>query len=179
MSYFTVHPLAYGDRRAIGQRDRGVFWQSPQNALQQSGVFLQPVFNCLMNRQLFLIPYLMAAWVPNPTIAQASDPTVDPTVQSCQTYARELYREVKEIRQIQLVDDIKTRRDRFENKVGSQFISTEVMGNGRLMTQKGWQNFSYLCLLESESKALYFRILSRPTYEKGAAPATPIRKKIR
>ena len=127
-----------------------------------------------MNRQLFFITCLTATLIlPSRANAQSSDPTV----KSCQTYARELYREVKEIRQIQLIDDAKTRRDRFENKVGSQFISTEVMGNGRLMTQKGWQNFSYLCLLESETKALYFRILSRPTYEKGAAPATPTRKK--
>lgn len=133
-----------------------------------------------MNRPLFLISCLTAVLVvPSVAIAQAPDPTVDPTVQSCQTYARDLYRQVKEIRQIQLIDDAKTRRDRFENKVGSQFISTEVMGSGRLMTQKGWQNFSYLCLLESESKALYFRILSRPTYEKRAAPATPTRKKTR
>ncbi len=132
-----------------------------------------------MNRKLFLIPCFAAVLLPNLAIAQAPNPTADPTVQSCQTYARELYREVKEIRQIQLIDDAKARRDRFETKVGSQFISTEVMGNGRLMTQKGWQNFSYLCLLESDSKALYFRILSRPTYEKGAAPATPIRKKVR
>ena len=127
-----------------------------------------------MNRQLFFITCLTATLI-LPSRANAQSP--DPTVKSCQTYARELYREVKEIRQIQLIDDAKTRRDRFENKVGSQFISTEVMGNGRLMTQKGWQNFSYLCLLESETKALYFRILSRPTYEKGAAPATPSRKK--
>ena len=127
-----------------------------------------------MNRQLFFITCLIATLI-LPSRANAQSP--DPTVKSCQTYARELYREVKEIRQIQLIDDAKTRRDRFENKVGSQFISTEVMGNGRLMTQKGWQNFSYLCLLESETKALYFRILSRPTYEKGAAPATPTRKK--
>lgn len=127
-----------------------------------------------MNRQLFFITCLTATLI-LPSRANAQSP--DPTVKSCQTYARELYREVKEIRQIQLIDDAKTRRDRFENKVGSQFISTEVMGNGRLMTQKGWQNFSYLCLLESETKALYFRILSRPTYEKGAAPATPTRKK--
>ncbi len=132
-----------------------------------------------MNRPPFLISCLTAALLPSPAIAQAPNPTADLTVQSCQTYARDLYREVKEIRQIQLIDDAKTRRDRFENKVGSQFISTEVMGNGRLMTQKGWQNFSYLCLLESETKALYFRILSRPTYEKGAAPATPTRKKTR
>lgn len=132
-----------------------------------------------MNLPLFLIPCLMAALLPHLANAQAPDPSFDPTVQSCQTYARDLYREVKEIRQIQLIDDAKARRDRFENKVGSQFISTEVMGNGRLMTQKGWQNFSYLCLLESDSKALYFRILSRPTYEKRAAPATPILKKAR
>jgi hypothetical protein len=133
-----------------------------------------------MNRHLFLISCLTAILVvPSIATAQAPDSGFDPTVQSCQTYARELYREVKEIRQIQLLDDTKTRRDRFENKVGSQFIRTEVMGNGRLMTQKGWQNFSYLCLLESDSKALYFRILSRPTDEKRTAPATPSRKKAR
>ncbi|MEX0271027.1 hypothetical protein AB3R30_17975 [Leptolyngbyaceae cyanobacterium UHCC 1019] len=131
-----------------------------------------------MTRPLFFICCLTATLVfPSPTPAQSAGSTADPTVQSCQTYARDLYRPVKEIRQIQLIDDAKTRRDRFETKVGSQFISTEVMGNGRLMTQKGWQNFSYLCLLESDSKALYFRILSRPTYEKRAAPATPTRKK--
>jgi hypothetical protein len=126
-----------------------------------------------MTRQLLITCLTAALILPAVANAQSSDDTV----LSCQTYARELYRSVKEIRQIQLIDDAKTRRDRFQDKVGSQFVSTEVMGTGRLMTQKGWQNFSYLCLLESESKALYFRILSRPTYEKGAAPATPTRKK--
>jgi hypothetical protein len=127
-----------------------------------------------MKYQFFLIACLTASVVlPKAAIAQLADPAL----RSCQTHARELYQQVPEIRQLQLVEDAKTRRDRFENTIGSQFIKTEVMGNGRLMTQKGWQNFSYLCLLENDEKAVYFRILSRPTYEKGAASTAPTRKK--
>ena len=90
----------------------------------------------------------------------ASAETSNTIVEACQTFARNQYRDIKEVRQLQLFNNAKTRNYRFDGDVGSQFVSSELLGNGRLMTKKGWQNFSYLCLLESDRKALYFRILN-------------------
>jgi hypothetical protein len=85
-------------------------------------------------------------------------------IAACQQFARDLYRDIKEIRQVQLVDDQKTRIYRFDDRIGSQYIKSELLGTGRLLTPKGFRNFSYLCLLENEQKALYFRILTNISF---------------
>lgn len=83
---------------------------------------------------------------------------------TCQNFARKVYRDVEEVSQVQLVNDAKTRLYRYDDKIGSQFVSSELLGTGRLTTKKGTKPFSYLCLLESDRKAIYFRILTNVSF---------------
>jgi len=91
--------------------------------------------------------------------AQAQAQVEMPGLTACQDFARKVYRDVEEVKQVQLVNDAKTRLYRYDDKVGSQFVSSELLGTGRIVTKKGTRLFSYLCLLESDRKAVYFRIL--------------------
>ena len=94
-------------------------------------------------------------------LTETAHAQVDRTmVTTCQEFARQMYQDVEEVRQVQLLNDTKTRLYRYEDQVGNQFVSSELLGTGRLMTKKGWKPFSYLCLLESDRKAVYFRILT-------------------
>lgn len=80
---------------------------------------------------------------------------------ACQALARQSFKDVEEVQQLELQNSSKTRLYRYNDKIGSQFIDSELLGTGRYQVKRLWKTFSYLCLLGGDQKALYFRILTQ------------------
>lgn len=91
--------------------------------------------------------------------AQAQVPSVP--LNACQALARQSFKDVEEVKQLDLQNTPKTRLYRYNDKIGSQFIDSELLGTGRYQVKRLWKTFSYLCLLGGDQKALYFRILTQ------------------
>ncbi|MGE0200095.1 MAG: hypothetical protein AB7P76_03910 [Candidatus Melainabacteria bacterium] len=63
------------------------------------------------------------------------------------------------------LDSVSAIEDKFEDQVGSQFISTVVSGTGELTSKDGESSYPirYVCLLEDDRHALFFHTMDRTT----------------
>ena len=102
---------------------------------------------------------LFALLGPIAALAQYSGPAV----QTCQAYAeREFKRDNPGVRTVSLVDDLDRNIDRYTRKLGSQFVSSVLYGNGAVVNAQGPSvEFSFVCLLADDKRALFFHWLPR------------------
>lgn len=80
---------------------------------------------------------------------------------TCESYANALYKAWKtpEFQQVSLFPETVS-EDKFEGKVGSQFVSTVLSGNGLVKSTNGQtQDIQYTCLLENDRKAVFFHAM--------------------
>lgn len=81
-----------------------------------------------------------------------------PAVHSCAAYAE---REIKSghptVKAVVLDDDRDRNIERYTRKLGSQFVSSVLFGNGAIVNANGPAvEFSFVCLLANEKRAVYF-----------------------
>ena len=86
-----------------------------------------------------------------------------PAVQTCQVYAeQQLKRESDHVRSVVLDDDRERTIERYTRKLGSQFVSSVLYGNGALLAAQGQTiEFTFLCLLADDKRAVFFHWLPR------------------
>lgn len=82
-----------------------------------------------------------------------------PGFRTCEAYAnRQLASGNASIARVVLVNDRETVLDRYTAKVGSQFVSSVLSGNGLLRLKDGAvAGVRYVCLLASDKQAVFFR----------------------
>ena len=98
----------------------------------------------------------------NPALAQYSGPAVD----TCLAYAK---RQATNAKEIVFERDQNLQIERYTRKVGTQFVSSILRGNGAVVLDGSPSaELSFVCLLADDKRALYFDWLARPN-----APALP------
>lgn len=96
----------------------------------------------------------------HPAGAQAAEPSGTSTLAACQSYATRYYQQVNPelFVSIRLLEE-GVSEEKYENKVGSQFVSTVLSGNGIWQGKAGGpSDVRFTCLLENSAKAVYFAI---------------------
>jgi uncharacterized protein YecT (DUF1311 family) len=107
---------------------------------------------------------LLALWLPLGALAQSAGPGV----QTCRAFGeREIRKSGGDIRALQFENDRALFLERYTRKMGSQFVSSILSGNGAITRPIGpATELSFVCLLASDKQALYFHWVPR-----GDAPA--------
>jgi len=97
---------------------------------------------------------MLAMLVPLAAAAQYSGPAV----QACSSYAtHEIMRDSPRVKAVVLDDDRERNIERYTRKLGSQFVSSLLYGNGAIVyVDASAVEFSYVCLLADEKRALFF-----------------------
>lgn len=100
------------------------------------------------------LAFMLALLLPLATAAQYAGPAVE----SCRSYAeREIARGGATLKAVVLDDDAERNIERVTRKLGSQFISSLLYGNGAIVNAQGpVVEFSFICLLAGEKRALFF-----------------------
>jgi uncharacterized protein YecT (DUF1311 family) len=101
----------------------------------------------------------LLAFLPLAAAAQYSGPAV----QACQVYAEQQIRsESEHVRSVVLDDDPARNIERYTRKLGSQFVSSVLYGNGAMVSTQGQTlEFTFLCLLADDKRAVFFHWLPR------------------
>jgi hypothetical protein len=86
-----------------------------------------------------------------------------PAVESCRTYAlTELKRAGGNVKEIVIVRDRNLFIERYTRKVGSQFVSSVLSGNGSIVYPAAPSaELSFLCLLADDKRPIFFNWLPR------------------
>jgi uncharacterized protein YecT (DUF1311 family) len=105
-----------------------------------------------------LLPAL-ALLLPLAAAAQYSGPAAE----TCRAYAeREIRRDDPRIKAVVLDDDRERNIERVTRKLGSQNVSSLLYGNGAVVNAAGSSlEFSFVCLLADDRRALFFHWLPR------------------
>lgn len=100
------------------------------------------------------LAFLLALLLPFPVAAQYSGPAA----QVCKAYAeREIGRDGAKVKAVVLDDDSSRNVERYTRKLGTQFVSSLLYGNGAIVLAQGPAvEFSYVCLLADDKRALFF-----------------------
>lgn len=97
-----------------------------------------------------------------PAFAQYSGPAVD----TCLAYAK---REAPNAKDVVFERDQNLQIERYTRKLGTQFVSSILRGNGAVVLDGSpGAELSFVCLLADDKRAVYFEWLARPN-----APALP------
>lgn len=101
----------------------------------------------------------LALLLPLPLAAQYSGPAVD----SCRSYAeREIARDNAKVKAVVLDDDHERNIERYTRRLGSQFVSSLLYGNGAIIYAQGAAvEMTFLCLLADDKRAVFFHWLPR------------------
>ena len=102
---------------------------------------------------------LLAGFFVTPVLAQYSGPAVD----TCLAYAKqEAKREGTRAKDIVFDRDQNLSIDRYTRKLGSQFVSSILRGNGAVVLQGSPSaELSFICLLADDKRAVFFEWLPR------------------
>jgi uncharacterized protein YecT (DUF1311 family) len=86
-----------------------------------------------------------------------------PAVESCRTYAlKELKREGSQAKDVVFERDQALVIDRYTRKVGNQFVSSVLTGNGAIVLSGAPSaELSFICLLADEKRPVFFSWLAR------------------
>ena len=81
-----------------------------------------------------------------------------PAVQTCRAYAeRDLRKENDKVQSVVVDNDADLQIDRYTRKVGSQFVSSVLHGNGAIVySGAGSVEFRFVCLLADDKRAVFF-----------------------
>ena len=87
-----------------------------------------------------------------------------PAVEACRAYAkRELAHNGRSARDVVFERDQSLSIDRYTRKLGSQFVSSVLMGNGAVVLEGAPSvELSFICLLADEKRPVFFYWLPRP-----------------
>lgn len=94
----------------------------------------------------------------NPATAKEDPVSEHLTLTTCQRYATQYYQQVnpEHFASIQLLEE-DLNEEKYEDKVGSQFISTVLSGHGVWNDKSGEpSSIGFTCLLENSDKAVFF-----------------------
>lgn len=103
---------------------------------------------------------LLLAVLMNPVFAQYNGPAVE----TCRAYAkREMAREGNRAKEIVFERDQNLQIERYTRKLGTQFVSSILRGNGAVVLDGAPSaELSFICLLADEKRAVFFEWLPRP-----------------
>ena len=106
-----------------------------------------------------LIAFLVLEFLVLPALAQYQGPAVD----SCLAYAkRELALSGSKAREVLFERDRALSIERYTRKLGSQFVSSVLMGNGAVVLEGSPSaELSFICLLADEKRPVFFYWLPR------------------
>jgi len=109
-----------------------------------------------MKRFAFLI---LAGLVSSSTLAQYNGPAVE----ACRAYAkRELARDGNRAKDVVIERDQNLAIARYARKLGSQFVSSILSGNGAVVLDNAPSSeLSFICLLADDKRAVFFEWLPR------------------
>jgi len=101
-----------------------------------------------------LLAVVALALLPAAAFAQYSGPGVE----TCRSYAeRDLRKQNAKVQSIVLDNDADLQIDRYTSKVGNQFVSSLLHGNGAILySGSASVEFRFLCLLADEKRAVFF-----------------------
>jgi uncharacterized protein YecT (DUF1311 family) len=99
------------------------------------------------------------ALLSSPVFAQYKGPAVE----TCRAYAkREMAREGTQAKDVIFVRDDELSLERYTKKIGEQFISSILRGNGAVVLEDAPSaELSFICLLANEKRAVFFEWLPR------------------
>ena len=109
-------------------------------------------------RRLLLALLLGAA--ASPALAQYAGPGVE----TCRAYAeRDLKKGTAKVQSVAFDQDLELNIDRYTAKVGSQFVSSLLYGNGAIVYGAGVPavEMTFVCLLADEKRAVFFHWFPR------------------
>ena len=92
-----------------------------------------------------------------PASADANEPSATPALDACQGFATRHYRQLnpEQFVSVQLLEE-DVNQDKYEGKVGSQFVSTVLSGDGIWQDKTGGpSNVRFICLLENPEKPVF------------------------
>jgi len=97
---------------------------------------------------------------PMPALSQYAGPGVE----TCRSHAeREIRKETAEVTAVVFDRDQHLNIERYTRKLGSQFVSSLLFGNGAIVYAKAPAiEMSFLCLLADDKRALFFHWTPRP-----------------
>jgi uncharacterized protein YecT (DUF1311 family) len=106
-----------------------------------------------------IAPFLLLVFLPG--ISYAQNPA--PAIEACRAYAKkEAAREGMSVNDIVLERDAALAIERYKRKVGSQFVSTVLTGNGAVVLPgTPSAELSFICLLADEKRPVFFNWLPR------------------
>lgn len=104
--------------------------------------------------------FLLLSFLLTPAWAQYSGPAVE----TCRAYAKqEIKREGMRAKDVVFERDQHLSLERYTRKLGSQFVSSILRGNGAVVLDGAPSaELSFICLLADEKRALFFEWLPRP-----------------
>ena len=104
----------------------------------------------------FLVLFLLAG----PAFAQYSGPAVE----ACRAYAKqELARDGSRAKDVVFERDQELSLERYTRKVGNQFVSSILRGNGAVVLEGAPSaELAFVCLLADDKRAVFFEWLPRP-----------------
>jgi uncharacterized protein YecT (DUF1311 family) len=104
-------------------------------------------------------PLLLLLFFAVPAFAQYEGPAVE----ACRAYAmKELERDGGRANQVRLDRDASLAIERYTRKVGNQFVSSILTGNGAVVLKDAPSvELSFICLLADEKRPLFFNWLPR------------------
>jgi len=105
-------------------------------------------------RILFACLLLFPAW------AQAQYD--GPAVEACRAYAKKEFAGETQVKDVVFDRDAALTIERYTKKVGSQFVSSVLQGNGATLRGRGpAAELSFICLLADEKRPVFFQWLGR------------------
>ena len=108
-------------------------------------------------KKLLILILLIA---PLPVFGQYNGPAIE----ACRAYAlKELKRDGNQAKDVVIERDSNLAIERYTRKVGNQFVSSILIGNGAVVYENAPSvELSFLCLLADEKRALFFTWQGRP-----------------
>jgi uncharacterized protein YecT (DUF1311 family) len=117
------------------------------------------------HRSMLVLFVLAGCWLAlgsdHPARADAAEPSETPTLDACQSYATRHYQKVRpgNFVSIKLLEE-GVKEEKYEDKVGSQSISTVLSGRGIWQDKAGGpSDVRFVCLLESSAKPIFVAIV--------------------
>ncbi len=104
--------------------------------------------------------FLMTVFMASPLLAQYDGPAVE----TCRAYAkREMAREGNRAKDVIFERDTNLAIERYTRKVGNQFVSSILRGNGAVVLDNAPSaELAFICLLADDKRAVFFEWLPRP-----------------
>src|SRR5262249_4386687 len=118
------------------------------------------IYSTIRTMRRFLVALILGAGA-MPALAQYAGPGVE----TCRAYAeRDMKKGTAKVQSVVFERDRELNIDRYTAKVGSQFVSSLLYGNGAIVYAGGVPatEMTFVCLLADEKRAVFFHWFPRP-----------------